>query len=263
MFKQRLITLLLLGPLVLCGIYFVNQWVFTSIVVVLVLAGGWEWSQLIPISHWIKKLIFLVVLLIFIGLAVQWFDYWLTIGLLFWGLILWAVLTFPASQEVWGNRYIVGGSCLLLLPLFVSVVNAIYQRSHGNSLIIYIICLIWAADIGAYVVGKRFGHHKLIPQVSPGKTIEGTLGGFWLAMIVAIIGYFCFKPHSIFLWYVSAAFTILISVLGDLSISMLKRRSKLKDTGSIFPGHGGVLDRMDSLLAALPLFYCGIVLVGL
>ena len=114
---------------------------------------------------------------------------------------------------------------------------------------------MWAADIGAYLVGKRWGHNKLIPKVSPGKTIEGSAGGVILALFVAVIGYFVFRPDSIVLWFLTALLTTLISILGDLLISLLKRRSHLKDSGHILPGHGGMLDRLDSSIAALPLFY--------
>ena len=135
---------------------------------------------------------------------------------------------------------------------------AIYGDPQGKHLIVYLLCLVWATDTGAYLGGKRWGSIKLIPNVSPGKTLEGACSGFLFAMMVASIAYFCFKPHAILPWYSLAIAIALISMLGDLSISMLKRRTQVKDTGSIFPGHGGVLDRIDSLIAAAPLFYCGL-----
>ena len=98
----------------------------------------------------------------------------------------------------------------------------------------------------------------MIPHVSPGKTIEGATGGFAMAMLVSLVGYVYFKPAHALIWFVVAVCTILISMLGDLFISMLKRRCHLKDTGQLIPGHGGVLDRLDSLLAATPLFYFGL-----
>ena len=94
--------------------------------------------------------------------------------------------------------------------------------------------------------------------MSPGKTVEGALGGFLLTMLVATIAYFYFNPPAMVNWYAIAVGTTLISMLGDLFISMLKRRCKLKDTGHVFPGHGGVLDRLDSLIAAAPFFYFGL-----
>ena len=259
MFRQRLLTALVLVPLVLLAIYFANGWLLGSVVLLLVVIGGWEWLQLIPINSLIIKLIFMIFLLCAVGLSVHWLHCWLICGLVLWGLILVALLTFPASQAVWGHRVLVGGACLLLLPLFASTLVAIYQQAQGKQLVVYLLFLVWAADTGAYLAGKRWGRHKLIPAVSPGKTIEGTLGGMLLALLVAYLGTYYFNPHSAVIWYAIAGGIALISIVGDLFISMLKRRSKLKDTGSIFPGHGGVLDRIDSLIAAMPLFYyCGL-----
>ena len=263
MFKQRLITGVILVVLVLLAIYYANIWVLRGVVLVLVFASAWEWTQLIPIKWFMNKAIFTVVLLLTVGLSIYWFDAWLYSGLVLWMGILFAVLLFPASQRFWGYRTIVGGACLLLLPLFANSLAAIYEHIQGKSLIVYLLCLVWATDIGAYLAGKLFGGHKLIPSVSPGKTVEGALGGFLMAIIVAVIGCFYFKPPSMVMWYLVAIGIILISMLGDLFISILKRRTKLKDTGRIFPGHGGVLDRLDSLIAATPLFYYGLPLLAI
>ena len=258
MFRQRLLTALVLIPLVLMAIYFANIWVLGAVVLFLVAVGGWEWTQLVPIYALRNKLIFLFFLWAALILCFYWFYDWLVIGLVLWGLILLAVVTFPASQRVWGRCVLVGSACLILLPLFATSMAAVYQYPQGRHLIVYLLCLVWATDTGAYLIGKRWGATKLIPQVSPGKTIEGALSGFLLAMVVASIGYYFLRPSSLIIWFCIAIGTALISMLGDLFISMLKRRSKIKDTGQIFPGHGGMLDRIDSLIAALPLFYCGL-----
>ncbi len=264
MFRQRLLTVLVLIPLVLLAIYYTNVWLLGAVVSVLVVIGGWEWLQLIPINALINKLVFMMALLLFVGLCIYRLDDWLLSGLLLWGFILIAVLTFPASESYWGYRTLVGGACLLLLPLSVSTFVSIYQHPQGKDLIVYLLCIVWATDIGAYLAGKLWGRHKLIPTVSPGKSVEGAMGGFVLAFVVAVVGYFYFNIQAALIWFLVAVSTILISMLGDLFISMLKRRSKIKDTGNIFPGHGGVLDRIDSLIAALPIFYYGLsfVLIG-
>lgn len=255
MFKQRLLTTLVLVPLVLMAIYYASVLVLGGIVLLLTALLGWEWLQLIPVKSVVNKGLFITVLLLLVWPAIHWLNYWLLVDLVFWGLILLAVLSFPASQTVWGNRVVVGAACLLLLPVMASAMSALYQQVHGKDLIVYLLCLIWATDIGAYLAGKQWGHCKLIPAVSPGKTVEGSLGGIALAMLIAGLGYMYFKPENVVLWFVIALLTALISMLGDLFISMLKRRAQIKDTGQIFPGHGGVLDRLDSLIAALPLFY--------
>ncbi len=263
MFRQRLLTSLVLIPLVLLAIYYASLWLLGAIVGVLLVLSGWEWIQLIPIQRPINKLFFMIVLIIFVGLSPYGFDECLIGGLVFWGLITLAVLTFPASQVMWGKRVIVGGSGIFLLSLFANALFGIYQTALGPDLVVYLLCLVWATDIGAYLAGKRFGRHKLIPLVSPGKTLEGASGGLFLAMLVALIGYFYFKPEAVVIWYCMAIVTVLISMVGDLAISMLKRRSQVKDTGAIFPGHGGVLDRLDSLIAAAPIFYFFLLFLGI
>ena len=262
MFRQRLLTTLVLVPLVLLMIYQANAWLVGAVVLLLVLAGGWEWLQLIPVRQLVNQCIFIVVLLLATWLCQYYFHFWLILSLVLWAMILLAVLTFPTSQETWGNRAIVGGACLLLLSVFANTLAAIYLHTKGKDLIVYLLCIVWATDIGAYLAGKYCGRHKLIPKVSPGKTIEGATGGFVLAMIVAAVAYWYFSPQQLSLWFAVAVGTALISMLGDLFISMLKRRSNIKDTGQIIPGHGGILDRLDSLIAAAPLFYYGIFFVS-
>ncbi len=258
MFRQRLLTALVLIPIVLLLIYFSNIWLFCGIVLILMLFSGWEWSQLIPLKKLDAKLIFLLALLLMSAACWYSLNYWLLAGMVMWALIFLAVVTFPDTQSIWGYPGVVTVVGLLLLPLFANTLAAVFELHAGKGLLVYVLCLVWAADIGAYLTGKVSGRHKLIPLVSPGKTIEGTVGGVVLAMIVACVGYFCFAPVSGGIWFILAGITTLISILGDLSISILKRRCNVKDTGAIFPGHGGMLDRLDSLIAAFPVFYCGL-----
>lgn len=258
MFRQRLLTSLVLVPLVIWAIYYANMTVLTAIVLALVAIGGWEWTSLIPIDHSVNKSLFILALLACTLVSAHGFYAWLMLGLVLWAGILIAVLTFPASQAVWGRRWLVGGLCLSLLPLFANSLAGIYQQTQGKPYIVYLLCLVWASDVGGYMVGKSVGHRKLIPSVSPGKTLEGALGGVFLTLVVAVVGYLYFKPKTILIWFLLAIGINFISMLGDLSISMLKRRSKLKDTGHIIPGHGGILDRLDSLIAAAPVFYFGL-----
>lgn len=258
MFKQRLLTTLILVPLVLLAIYYAHYAFLGAIVALLTLGCGIEWLQLIPIRSLVLKGFFLAILLLACYLISTIFMYWLPAGLMLWVCVFVLVIQFPNSQCWWGYSCVVGMFCLVFLPLFLHSMIAIFLMPRGQDLMVYLLCLVWAADIGAYIAGKLWGRHKLIPQVSPGKTFEGFAGGLILSLLVAVIGYYGLHPVSLFNWLGIAISVAFISLLGDLFISMLKRRSQIKDTGCLLPGHGGVLDRLDSLIAAAPLFYCGL-----
>ncbi|KTD06024.1 phosphatidate cytidylyltransferase [Legionella gratiana] len=258
MFLQRLITALILAPLVLWLIFYGNQWLLVGIVLIVYIIAVRESFQLIPIKKFSIQVGFLLLMLLCLWICGYLFPYWLTLGLIIWGLIIVAILTFPNSQNYWGYPVVVAATCLLLLPLFLQSLLHLYNLPQGKELLVYLLFLIWASDSGAYLSGKIIGKHKLIPQVSPGKTWEGVLGGVVLSMIIAWGGGYYFKPIAQAHWFVLALCTIIIAIFGDLFISILKRRCHLKDTGAIIPGHGGILDRLDSLIAALPLFYFGL-----
>lgn len=257
MFKQRLLTALVLIPLVLAIIYYANIFIMESVVLILVAAAGWEWTKLIPLNGWLSKSFFILLLLFIVVLSSIWLNYYLVVGFLLLCLILLAVLTFPSSEAYWGHRIFVGLSSLIILPLFANSLVNICQYPQGKLLFVYLLVLVSVTDSGAYLVGKSLGRNKLIPKVSPGKTVEGAAAGLILAMLTAGIGYFYFDFTLNYVWFFLAFVTALISILGDLFISMLKRRVKLKDTGKILPGHGGILDRIDGLIVALPVFYAG------
>lgn len=261
MLKHRILTALVLVPLVLLGILYASPWFLGAIITLFVILAGWEWTQLIPLRTKIAKILFIVLLLFALACCARLSyvsQFWLMFGLGLWGVIVIAILTFPKSQSLWGHRLIVGGACCVLLPLFANTFAYVYMQAQGKGLIIYLLCFVWATDTGAYFAGKYWGDRKLIPAVSPGKTIAGAVGGFLLAMLVAAIAYRYFHPSSAIIWFVTNIVTAVISMFGDLFISMLKRRTHLKDTGRIFPGHGGILDRIDSLIAAFPFFYGGL-----
>lgn len=260
MFLQRLITSLILVPLVLLIIFYGYPWLLGGIVVLIFLAAGRECFQLIPLKNISMQIGFLALLLLGLWACGFLFSYWLVVGLILWGFNILAILTFPRSQDYWGYPVVVASACFILLPLFVQSLIHLYYLADGKGLLVYLLFLIWASDIGAYLSGKLIGKHKLIPQVSPGKSWEGVLGGVILAMIVAGGGSIYFEPANKVYWFFLALCTVIISIFGDLFISILKRRCHLKDTGALIPGHGGVLDRLDSLIAALPLFYFGLTL---
>lgn len=255
MLKQRLLTALILIPIVLLILVYANTGVLMGFVVVVNALLAWEWTTLIPIHQTPLKLgyIFISVL---VSIAMLWaLPYMLGGVILLWIGITLLVMTYPRSTSIWGKSWVVGGMGWLMLGLFASSFWCLYHTQHGLVLILYLLGLVWATDTGAYFAGKCYGRHKLIPNVSPGKTYEGSLGGLGAALCVACIGLWYFQPLAIEMWFMQAIVLILLSMIGDLVISMLKRRSKVKDTGTLLPGHGGILDRLDSLIAVLPLSY--------
>lgn len=258
MFLQRLITSLILVPLVLLIIFYGPSWLLAGIVFVIFFAATRECFQLIPLQQPLLQIGFLALMLGALWACGYLFSYWLGLGLILWIFNIIAIMWFPASQRYWGYPMVVAGACLILIPLFIQSLVHLYYLPNGSALLVYLLFLIWASDVGAYVSGKLMGKNKLIPQVSPGKSWEGVLGGLILAMIIAGAGCMYFHPVAVGYWLVLAFCTVIISIFGDLFISILKRRCHLKDTGTIIPGHGGILDRLDSLIAALPLFYFGL-----
>ncbi|MGL5742104.1 MAG: phosphatidate cytidylyltransferase [Legionella sp.] len=260
MFLQRLITTLILVPLVLLLIFYGNHWLLGGIVLLIFLLASKECLQLIPLQKLETQVGFMVLMLLGLFACSYFFPYWLILGVIVWGLNIIAILSFPGSQLYWGFPVVVASACFLLLPLFVQSLVHLYVLPHGKELFVYLLFLIWVSDTGAYLSGKLIGKHKLIPKVSPGKSWAGIAGGFIFSLLISWGGMNYFHPLDKVRWFALALCTIIIAVFGDLFISMLKRRCHLKDTGAIIPGHGGILDRLDSLIAALPLFYFGLTL---
>lgn len=172
-------------------------------------------------------------------------------------------MTYPQSARFWQSstviRYAFG--LFTLLPFFWSVVflrfsHVKHDSYHGAKLVLFVCLLVWAADSGAYFVGKTFGKHKMAPSVSPNKTIEGLLGGIGMALLVAWLSadWFSVEFSSYSAMVIITFMTVTISVLGDLVESMFKRAANIKDSSNLLPGHGGILDRIDSLTAAFPVF---------
>jgi phosphatidate cytidylyltransferase len=173
------------------------------------------------------------------------------------------IIAYPSYSSVWYTSKLLRGifGVFTLIPTWVAVVSLrtnLYDVDpyYGASLIFYVLGIVWAADIGAFFVGVKFGKHKLRPEVSPGKTIEGLMGGvFASSAIIAFAAlHYQVDPSRIWLHIVVGALTVGVSALGDLNESMFKRCAGIKDSGKLLPGHGGVMDRIDSLTAAFPIF---------
>lgn len=260
MLKQRLITALILIPLVILMLCYANTWVLMGFVGVVMGLLAWEWTGLIPIKgeafrqHLLK--ISYGVFCLFCGWAMVWLlPYLREVVLLVWAGIACAIVVYPRHRQVWEKSVCIAILGAWILGGFSGGFWCLYHSTHGLALIFYMLFLVWAVDSGAYFVGKLYGKNRLIPAVSPGKTREGLLGGLGCAMLVALIGDVYFSPDSTLIWLLQALVLAGLAVVGDLFISMLKRRVAIKDTGQIFPGHGGILDRLDSLIAVVPWGY--------
>jgi phosphatidate cytidylyltransferase len=148
---------------------------------------------------------------------------------------------------------------VVLVPAWLALSQL---HAHNPLFMLFLLLLVVAADVGAYFAGRRFGRHKLAPRVSPGKTWEGVGGGVVGATIVAIIG--ALWLHMPFLLFIALCVVVVFaSIVGDLTESLFKRHAGLKDSGNLLPGHGGVLDRVDSITAAAPVFLVGLQALGL
>ena len=260
MLKQRVITAVVSLALLLLVLFVIPAELAKLVIAAVVVAGAWEWSGFLGVSSRNVRIGYVVVAAVAIGL-VAWRAQDLNgtlfqVALAWWlGALVW-IFFYPtpiASPVRW-----IGG-LLVLVPLY----NALIVLYEASPLVLLAaLVIVWAADTGAFAAGKLFGRVKLAPQISPGKTWEGVIGGLLLVALLALAGTRYFEPGAAVLVPFCLAVAC-ASVVGDLTVSMFKRSAGLKDSGSLFPGHGGVLDRIDSVAAAAPLFALGIGWVGL
>ncbi|WP_159821041.1 phosphatidate cytidylyltransferase [Colwellia sp. 20A7] len=287
MLKQRIITALILAPAAIAAIFYLPLIYFAILLLVIIGIGAWEWGPFMGFDTTTRRVGFVGTTLFLIAgiwTSVSLNDLWLNSGQLhsyalavLWLAIAWWIFSaflmfsYPNASSFWSKHRSVRGvfGWLTLVPTwlaFMVIRTNDYQVDtyHGAQLLMFLLLMVWSADIGAYFVGKAFGKTKLMPNVSPGKTFEGFLGGIASACIlVAITAY-------ILAWNQEQVITVLlvtvlittVSVLGDLNESMFKRQAGVKDSGSILPGHGGILDRIDSLTATAPVFALCYVLFG-
>ena len=300
MLKQRIITAVILGSVVITAVLMLPYEYFSLMIALIVLLGAWEWLDLIDVQCTKQRVLFMgsmIFMMLFIHLwtylleaLVPVFDYlaekfkfvmedirkqsglleWLVIPpLLFWLLVMQLIRRTPQDllklQLRLRYRAFIGWFVLLAAWMFLSRLRAFY----GSEMTLYLLVLIWVADIAAYFSGKKWGANKLSPDISPGKTIEGVKGALVSAAFCGIllcvglsITYDKMIPVIVAGDLILlSVLTVLISVYGDLFFSLVKRQRGVKDSGSLLPGHGGVLDRIDSLIAAIPFFYAGIFMI--
>lgn len=269
MLKQRIVTAIVLAIVFLSALFALDPGWFSLLAALVILLAAFEWSRLSGLRSVPEHLAYCAfVAAAMSGIAVtlglvfssaidmERLKPLLLAGCLWWAIALLMVQGYPSSALLWGSkpvRLIMG--MLVLLPAWVSL-SWMINQDIGHWLIIVVIITVACADIGAYFTGHTFGRRKLAPEVSPGKTVEGFAGGVVLVLLVIsmVITLSPSQHHLWWQWIVIEIFTVLASGLGDLVESMVKRHQGVKDSGRILPGHGGILDRIDSLTAALPVF---------
>ena len=271
MLKQRIITAAIMIPIVIATIFLLETLWFSVLVAIFVAIGAWEWAGLCKPSKKYQYTYSLMSLLILVGLySVS--DSKLYENVIFSGVIYWIIAVFlifsyqnrckllPKSSLI-----LLAMGFFLLIPMWVSLTVLKSFPENGASLIMFLMLLIWGADTAAYFVGKKWGKRQLASQVSPRKTWEGSVGGI-IAGITISLAYVIVSDQTLDKGVTLIGLSILtvsISIIGDLMESMVKREANTKDSGSILPGHGGVMDRIDSLTSAAPVFVFGIVNLGI
>jgi len=267
MLKQRILTAIPLAVLVIWGILTQPVDVIFYALLLVIFISGWEWAGLSGVQNTgtlnkIYRLVYgvLIVALVylsqkFIESNPQWLNLVLGLTVLGWFFAIFHMFTKgpqAAAQKISITKFLIG-----VIALVSPVLALVYIRDEGVWWLFYCLSIVWIADIGAYFSGKRFGKNKLAPQLSPGKTKEGLYGAVFATAAYSFVMGFAFFELQILQILMLLIITVLatyVSVAGDLFISLLKREKGLKDTGNILPGHGGILDRIDSVLSSAPFF---------
>ena len=281
MLKYRLISALILIPVVIAALFLLPLAGFAIVTLVVCMLAAWEWGQLSGFTSRSQRVWLSVLCGLLLAAMLLWLPEYhqnvhqpliagsLWASLAWWLAALLLVLTYPGSAALWKRstllRLVFG--LLPIVPFFwgmIALRGWHYENNHYSGAFwrLYIMILVWGADSGAYMFGKLFGKHKLAPKVSPGKTWQGFLGGLLTAAVISwIYGAWAHLDVASSTLLICSIVAALAAVLGDLTESMFKREAGIKDSGHLIPGHGGILDRIDSLTAAVPVFACLLLLV--
>jgi phosphatidate cytidylyltransferase len=271
--KQRIITALILLSIIVSGILYLPSTPLAVILALFIIAGMVEWLGMPGRTDLPGKLVISAglvaimvafyyfetrqVMLTLLGISLAW---WSLIGVsIILGIKGWVISASVKSKT--GNILI---GFLILVPAWLSAFHLHKDWDIGNSLLLLFFIIVWSADTGAYFTGRQFGAHKLAPAISPGKTWEGVLGGMIAVVVAALAGCYILdiSGDKMVIFVIIAIITAIFSIFGDLYISICKRALNLKDTSQMLPGHGGLLDRIDSTLSALPVYTFGLLMVA-
>jgi len=260
MLKKRFITsvvsLVILGAVLFVVPAVVARLVITAVILI----GAWEWSGFLSLAGNAARFAYVAVIAALMAsimfVVPEMSDRLLQLACVWWFVAFLWTFAFPTPIPS-AVRWLCGA--LVLVPLFVALISL---YSLAPKYLLFALLIVWAADMGAYFAGKQFGRVKLAPSISPGKTWEGVFGGLLMVVVLSLVwAHYADLQASVLLPFCLAVAAL--SVVGDLTVSMFKRTAGVKDSGRMFPGHGGVLDRIDSVAAAAPLFLLGLTWLGL
>jgi phosphatidate cytidylyltransferase len=263
MLKTRVITACILGVLLLLGLFLLPPlWAVLAFGLVFTL-GAWEWAGFGQLQGVISRGLYTLSIALLLLLAWRFTESPAHLMILLgaacvWWLIALGWLSLAPARHRPVLALVCG--CATLAPAFVAITRLQVSTmgfARGPLIVLWLVLMVCAADIGAYFAGRAFGRHKLAPRVSPGKTWEGAVGGLFMVALIALGGAVRFGLPPLIVVPFGCAVGI-FSIIGDLTESMFKRAAALKDSGGLLPGHGGLLDRIDSVTAAAPLYALGL-----
>jgi phosphatidate cytidylyltransferase len=262
--KTRAITAIFFGLTVIYSVLYASTELALGLLLLALAICAFEYIRLAKIERFHSTLLtILLSISAFFVLKSPSNYYFLTVlGFFWWMGNIFLVSQYPKFINVWFHpiylRYLY--ALLLFIPSLVSII--LIYNSYGQFALLSLFLILWTADSGAYFVGSKMGKRKLAPRVSPGKSIEGLLGGIFSVVLLSIILLMTdLLPFQSFLFVFVSAMTGIISVFGDLFESIIKREASAKDSSNLLPGHGGFLDRLDSLFAGAPIYYLGLTLL--
>jgi len=266
--KQRVITAVVLVPLFIWAIFSLPNPSFAILFALIAALGATEWCRLAGIPAGFASGSFSATVVVVMGLM------WVIpagndalLMLLFGGVFAWwllvlaMVLNYPNGHLLKSRSFKVFAGLLLLPPCWFALVTLHDRLNDGPAYVLFLLSLIWVADSAAYFAGRQWGHKKMAPNVSPGKTMAGLWGAVVGGALWSVVGIVWLQPEQSLGFIGLCMVTVLFSILGDLAESMFKRNAGVKDSGRLLPGHGGVLDRIDSITAAAPIFVLGLLLL--
>lgn len=254
--KQRIITAVIALAILMLVLFKMPPIAVQLVVAAVILGGAWEWSGFFDGAGVASRAAYVVIIAALMwAISFRFAEYdhlLLLISVGWWVLALLWTFFFPTPIPTI-VRWLIGA--MVLVPMYVALM-LLYVA--GPTVLLFALLIVWVADSGALAAGKSFGRVKLAPQISPGKTWEGVIGGLVaVALLVVATSFWKEIDLAVFLPFCLAV--AVLSIVGDLTVSMFKRTAGLKDSGTLFPGHGGVLDRVDSIAAATPLFALGMI----